>query len=354
MKNLLILLTILFSLIILLNSCNQKEHVMTTKDLKNENVTNEEIYEEIVTRNQISEKGIRNDTLKLNENLANYSVDTLYRYLKGIYGKDNRKNIYEINTNKALMNNVNTVVCMVLKSQLQNNNNGTFTLKNTGIYSDVYGLCSEERFASEPTSAICSGFAISGKFIATAGHCLNSSNFKDYYFVFGFQMKDKDNWESNIPVSDIFEPIKIIDRVENKIVDYAIVEVKNISNDSEIPLFRIAKLRTSGKIADKQTLHVIGHPCGLPLKITPEGMVFSNTNSNYFVTNLDTYGGNSGSPVFNSETYEVEGILVRGDKDFEFIRTSACYQSKLCPQTIGKCFGEDVVRVSVFINLLPK
>ncbi|WP_420540401.1 S46 family peptidase (plasmid) [Paenibacillus polymyxa] len=41
--------------------------------------------------------------------------------------------------------------------------------------------------------------------------------------------------------------------------------------------------------------------------------VRDNPPNAFFVANLDTYGGNSGSPVFNSDTHEVEGILVRGE-----------------------------------------
>ena len=67
-----------------------------------------------------------------------------------------------------------------------------------------------------------------------------------------------------------------------------------------------------------------------------------------FTANLDTYGGNSGSPVFNSETHEVEGILVRGDTDF--VPLGKCMVSAVCP-TNG-CIGEDCTRVSEFLDHL--
>ena len=40
------------------------------------------------------------------------------------------------------------------------------------------------------------------------------------------------------------------------------------------------------------------------------------SNLYYFTANLDTYRGNSGSPVFNAITHKVEGVLVRGEQDF--------------------------------------
>ena len=53
-------------------------------------------------------------------------------------------------------------------------------------------------------------------------------------------------------------------------------------------------------------------------KVAGGAKVRSNNNGVYFVANLDTYGGNSGSAVFNLQTREVEGILVRGENDYVY------------------------------------
>jgi hypothetical protein len=58
-------------------------------------------------------------------------------------------------------------------------------------------------------------------------------------------------------------------------------------------------------------VHVIGHPAGLPVKVA-SGKVTRNSDLEVFETSYDALGGNSGSPVFNSVTHEVEGIHVRG------------------------------------------
>ena len=75
----------------------------------------------------------------------------------------------------------------------------------------------------------------------------------------------------------------------------------------------------------------------------------TNTADGYFVANLDTYGGNSGSPVFNSDTHEVEGILVRGERDF--VQAGGCTVSLVCPDT--GCRGEDCTRVTRFASHVP-
>jgi V8-like Glu-specific endopeptidase len=98
------------------------------------------------------------------------------------------------------------------------------------------------------------------------------------------------------------------------------------------------RLRESGKVSVGERLAVIGYPSGLPLKIADDGVV-RRLEKHFFVTNLDTYHGNSGSPVLNAATGVVEGILVRGDEDF--VKSSqGCQISKTCSST--GCRGEDV------------
>lgn len=96
-------------------------------------------------------------------------------------------------------------------------------------------------------------------------------------------------------------------------------------------------------------MFVIGHPCGLPQKYAPGAKVRDNTPVPFFVANLDTYGGNSGSSVFNAGNGTVEGILVRGANDF--ISNGQCYVSLVCPTT--GCRGEDVTRATVWSGKLP-
>jgi hypothetical protein len=103
-------------------------------------------------------------------------------------------------------------------------------------------------------------------------------------------------------------------------------------------------------VGNGQAVHVIGHPVGLPAKYAPNATVRDNAPAAFFVANLDTYGGNSGSPVFNSDTHEVEGILVRGERDFQ-TTPQGCTISFLCPNT--GCRGEDCTRTTVFANLVP-
>ena len=76
-----------------------------------------------------------------------------------------------------------------------------------------------------------------------------------------------------------------------------------------------------------------------------------SVHRNFFVANLDTYAGNSGSPVFNTDTGLIEGILVRGEQDFVFTQ-AGCYLSNACPS--DGCRGEDVTRVQWALPFVDK
>ena len=81
----------------------------------------------------------------------------------------------------------------------------------------------------------------------------------------------------------------------------------------------------------------------MPTKIA-DGANVRNLQGKFFQANLDTYGGNSGSAVFNVETGEVEGILVRGETDYVFNSALGCQVSNLC--AADGCRGEDVTYIS--------
>jgi hypothetical protein len=86
------------------------------------------------------------------------------------------------------------------------------------------------------------------------------------------------------------------------------------------------------------------------MKIAPNASVRSNVFVDYFGANLDAFGGNSGSPVFNENTGEVEGILVRGYQDYGW--NGSCYVSNVCPNNGCPGFAE-VTRVTLFDHLVP-
>ena len=183
--------------------------------------------------------------------------------------------------------------------------------------------------------------------IATAGHCAYSQYCEDMCedmaVVFGFVMLDANTPVLTIDGSQIYYCSEVIIR-QRGTVDFSLIRLER-----EVAGHSPLDVRTVGVVPDDAELLVIVHPVGLPRKYAADATVRENSETGYFQANLDTYGGNSGSAVFNVNTLQVEGILVRGNPDF--VQDGACDRSNVCPDT-GCPEWEQVTRVTAFSGLL--
>jgi hypothetical protein len=280
--------------------------------------------------------------------LEAYSTEDLFTTLRGqqkvIYGTDDRVDMYQV-TDRNILTDADSVVALVDFSDITDNGDGTSAL-NGPTFAVAHNLCQSEPFRNQPTVPFCSGFLVDPSIIATAAHCVNQGNLASIRFVFGFEMSDANTAETTIDNDEIYRGIRILGRqIGTAGTDWALVQL-----DRPVLNHPCVRIRRSGKVPDGAALHVIGHPSGLPKKHAGGAIVRDNTPSRYFVANLDTYGGNSGSPVFNSVTHMVEGILVRGETDF--VRVGNCWVSNVCPA--NGCRGEDCTRTTEFDQLVPR
>lgn len=298
-------------------------------------------------------------SIEPNPLLGRYSSQELVLALieqqKAIYHLDDRKEVREILSDASLRKSAGAVVSLFHFSRIVSLPDGKTSKIVRKMYGTEFRLCDTERFYTQPCSAFCSGVLVAPDIIATAGHCIDTASkgsppIKDIRFVFGYWMRDETTAELVISNEEIYSG-KLIKRVytlSNQ--DWALVKLdRSVANHEPVPIRRTAK------ISDTEDVYVIGHPCGLPAKFADGATVRSNSDKDFFVANLDTYAGNSGSPVFNRSTHEVEGILVRGEKDFVSMDPSAsnsCQKSLSCPTT--GCRGEDCIRATIFASLVPQ
>ena len=262
-----------------------------------------------------------------------------------IYGVDNRKDLFQV-TSSPVKKAAASVVALVKSSDLTRQADGSFALATSSYQAD-YQLCGSEPFANQPLGCFCSGFLVAPDVIATAGHCVKSvQDLASIRFVFGFRMTDAQTARTTFPASDVYAGASLIGRqLAADGTDWALVRLDRVvTGRTPVPV------RSSNKVSGTARLFVIGHPCGLPQKYAPGAQVRDNSPTPFFVANLDTYGGNSGSPVFNAANHKVEGILVRGENDF--VTNGTCYVSLVCPTT--GCRGEDVTRATVWSAKIPK
>ncbi|OGR42281.1 MAG: hypothetical protein A2X35_00830 [Elusimicrobia bacterium GWA2_61_42] len=282
---------------------------------------------------------------------------------KSIYGNDDRLDYFEASAGMRVLSDS---VVSLWPSQQVKFDGGEFKLA-TMSFGDALDLCPGEKFREQPIGAFCSGTLVGEDIVMTAGHCItDEAKCADTRFVFGFNI-DKEGGEARTAVKakDIYGCKRIIKRDLDKqgsgIIgtglailgallnkagpDYALVQLdRKVEGRKPLPVNRDG-------IDNGAQIFVIGHPVGLPLKVAGNATVRDAGPKAFFTTDLDTFGGNSGSAVFNTRTNLIEGILVRGGTDF--VATPAgCKAQARVGQAEGK--GEAVTKISMLKKYIPE
>jgi hypothetical protein len=260
---------------------------------------------------------------------------------KVIYGEDDRFEPYEVE-NSSLVTASKSVAALVSNYSLVKYLD-SYELATLN-FGDVLNYCPNVPFQGQPKIARCSAFLVSPDVVLTAGHCIKSQwDCKSSSFIFDYRIdllgeRAGGQNRHRISKSKVYGCKKILERKLNKETgeDWAIVKLKRKVTDRDY-----LQIRKYGDIKKEDKLALMGFPSGLPLKIATDGRVREDKNKFYFVAELDAFHINSGSPVINESTLEVEGVLVRGEKDFH--NNLGCEGLKIC--RTGRCRGEDVVKI---------
>jgi V8-like Glu-specific endopeptidase len=258
-----------------------------------------------------------------------------------VYGRDDRREVFGLRGAKAAA--ANATVGLVSASGLRDNGDGTSRLSTTPLSVDQ-NLCPGQRFSSQPTAPFCSGVLVAPNVVATAGHCVSAGSLAGARFVFGFRATSATAFRTSIPNGDIYRGVQLLaDQETASGVDFALVRLdRNVSGRAP------ARINRSGPPSVGTQIYVIGHPSGLPTKIAAGARVV-RANSSFFEGNLDTFAGNSGSPVFDARTNTVQGLLVRGASDYR--SNGGCNVVNLLPDSAGT---EDSTNTSAFARLVPQ
>ncbi|MEX1099554.1 MAG: serine protease [Bacteriovoracaceae bacterium] len=260
-----------------------------------------------------------------------------------VYGEDNRVDVYE-STNSVFVELAKSTAAMIPNDNVKDLGNGEYAI--TGKSLQGRGMCATERFSYQMSAANCSGFLVGDNLLVTAGHCIKGqSDCNSSRWVFDYKVENDSQFDVSVAAENVYGCKKVISRSLDMWSkdDYALIELDRPAKN-KVAL----KYRKSGNVSPGDNLVVIGHPSGLPTKIA-DGAKVRELHKNYFSANLDTYGGNSGSPVFNVDTGEVEGILVRGEKDYVYDRDQRCNVTNYLGDDEGR--GEDVTYIGNIAEL---
>jgi len=275
---------------------------------------------------------------------------------KVIYGpNDNRTEVIDF-PSAEFREKAKSVAAMVVKRELiadtENIGEYWFFQRNVGR---SYRLCPGERFREQVMLANCSGFLINENTLVTAGHCVvDQEQCESSYWVFDYVLGTKRINEGNV-----FTCKKLLSHsLEDKFTsfkDYAVIRLDRVTGREGL------ELRKQGRPNLGTPLVTIGHPIGLPMKITDGATVRLGSlrgllrpiksalrKRYFFLSNIDAYGGNSGSPVLNGDTGIVEGLLSEGAEDFEWVEQangSPCRQTNIV-KTFKEGSQEKVFRIT--------
>jgi hypothetical protein len=261
-----------------------------------------------------------------------------------VFGADNRHAVTE--TSPALQLARSTAIA-VLSANFAVNNKGLIDLDTDRLTN----LCSGELMAGEPSlSYSCTGFLVAPDLLATAGHCVYAVNTPNqtlehetklacetFSWLFDYQATSSAPAAlKNLSPDRLFHCKEIIYARQTErapFVDYALIR-----------LDRPALGRTPFKISSAPVMvgdavAMVGYPFGTPVKYTDAARVtLNNLKRDSFLTSLDAFEGNSGSPVFNS-AHDVVGILIGGTPSANTYtpRGLSCERVNRCTENGSSC-----------------
>jgi MYXO-CTERM domain-containing protein len=252
-----------------------------------------------------------------------------------VYGDDDRQDWWEVEDPELQqLTRQSIVALMSLGSFDRSDPNNWIVTSNT--LGENRNLCDGERYADQPAAAGCSGTLIGPDLVLTAGHCVDQNSCDGTVLVFDF-FERADGVLETISANDAYPCVEVVSWALGDGLDFAVLRLDRPVDAARQPV--PIRLEDTA-LAVGEPVYVVGFGSGIPAKIDTGGVVTDPRGGSldYFQASLDTFGGNSGSGVFNADL-ELVGILVRGATDY--VTDGDCTRVNVIPEE-GLTGGEDI------------
>ena len=315
-------------------------------------------YKNNYTRDEVRRIILKNQplhSLDFNDAMSLYERSAQRFDRQVVYDKDNREevvydcdNLSNPNPLRTDMCNAKSVAAVIPSSRFGRNAKGDYVLTDYPRFGQQYKYCDTERYLNQPAAATCSAFVYDSVTLITTAHDQSESNIMRQFFVFDYIVDPKRGARTVFPESSVFRARSArLVRLGN--MDLCVVTLSRKVDTRRVPGYG------SKNIKKGDSLYVIGCPVGIPLKLAGKVKVLESASPDFFMVDSDTYKGNSGSPVFNARTHQVEGYLVEGSEDFNELKDIVCSKVITCGHRgCSGSRGEKVLRTSYFKQFLNR
>ncbi len=256
-----------------------------------------------------------------------------------VYGKDDRKEWFEVE-DQTLREWARSTAVLIPLANLRRESGNSFAV-TAETYGQFKNLCLDQPFRNQPVPGDCTGFLVGDDLMVTAGHCFTSkADCRNYATVFDYALFANGQIPYRVHVSQVRYCKEVIARVDRGDYDFAIFRL-----DAPVQERTALRIRRRGRASIGERVTLIGHPMGMPGKISDGGSILGRSPLR---ADVDAFNGNSGSPVINRNTGEVEGILVNGGEDYR--RVGNCNKEVHCNK---RCEGETLFPITEIQHLIP-
>lgn len=230
-------------------------------------------------------------------------------------------------------------------------------------------LCDGVLFADQPAVTGATAFLVSPQIVITTGHTFQFTSHRNALVIFDYKIDDSNDFAvTTVRRENIYQLSRMFHREiewdENEtpslhdnhpLADFAVLELDRRVEDR--PPLQVG----AGPSAVNDSLLIIGHPSGLPLKLAFGSVVYLYEDEPYFITDIDAFQGFSGAPVFHAASGIVVALHAGGahQPDYTLDPENDCYHIEPCEEgvdredTTGHCTGSQELRAAVFADWVP-